>query len=78
MFDIADIPFTQVKEEDKPQFTNNIKEVGSLQGYKPRSYWVCVTPGSDANYFDSPCASQKIDNGIPDQMEHYNSKFRRI
>jgi hypothetical protein len=44
MFDIADIPFSQVKEEEKPKFTNDIKEIGSMQGYKPRSYWVGIPP----------------------------------
>ncbi|KAF8577574.1 Clavaminate synthase-like protein [Ramaria rubella] len=53
MFDIADIPFSQVPEEDKPKFTGNIKELGSYQGYKPRNYW-------------------KVDNGVVDQIEHYN------
>jgi isopenicillin N synthase-like dioxygenase len=53
MFDIANVPFSQVKEEERAPFTYNIREVGSLQGYKPRTYW-------------------KIDNGVPDQMEHYN------
>ncbi|KAI0630153.1 Clavaminate synthase-like protein [Trametes polyzona] len=53
MIDIADIPFTQVSEEEQKQFVSKIKEVGSYRGYKPRQYWT-------------------IDNGVKDQIEHYN------
>ncbi|KAI1787059.1 Clavaminate synthase-like protein [Ganoderma leucocontextum] len=53
MVDIADIPFTQVSEEDKQQFTSKIKETGSYRGFKPREFWT-------------------IDNGVRDQIEHYN------
>ncbi|RPD60559.1 Clavaminate synthase-like protein [Lentinus tigrinus ALCF2SS1-7] len=53
MIDIADVPFTQVPEEEQKQFTSKIKEVGSYRGYKPRQFWT-------------------IDNGVKDQIEHYN------
>ncbi|KAI0089598.1 Clavaminate synthase-like protein [Irpex rosettiformis] len=39
MFDIADVPFSQVPEKDKLEFHANIIESGSFQGYKPRKYW---------------------------------------
>ncbi|PIL28758.1 hypothetical protein GSI_08802 [Ganoderma sinense ZZ0214-1] len=52
LFDIADVPFSQVSEEEKRQFSNEIKNTGSYRGYKPRRFWT-------------------IDNGVPDQIEHY-------
>ncbi|KAI1787058.1 Clavaminate synthase-like protein [Ganoderma leucocontextum] len=53
MVDIADVPFTQVSEEEQKSFTGKIKEAGSYRGYKPRQFWT-------------------IDNGVRDQIEHYN------
>jgi len=53
IFDIANIPFTAVEEEEKGVYTAAIKQTGSYQGYKPRQYW-------------------HIDNGVRDQLEHYN------
>ena len=40
MFDIADIAFAKVPEEEKKQFTANFKETGLYSGYKMRQYWV--------------------------------------
>jgi len=40
MFDIADIPFARVSEEEKRIYVARMKETGSYQGYKPRQYWV--------------------------------------
>ena len=42
MMDIADIPFSQVSESEKANFTGKIREVGSYRGYKPRQFWVSV------------------------------------
>ncbi|KAI0752451.1 Clavaminate synthase-like protein [Daedaleopsis nitida] len=53
MVDIADVPFSQVREDEQKLFTSKIKEVGSFRGYKPRQFWT-------------------IDNGVRDQIEHYN------
>ncbi|OBZ77057.1 hypothetical protein A0H81_02988 [Grifola frondosa] len=39
VFDIADVPFSQVDDEEKRQYAGNIKEQGSFQGYKLRNYW---------------------------------------
>ncbi|PIL37656.1 hypothetical protein GSI_01350 [Ganoderma sinense ZZ0214-1] len=39
IFDIADVPFSQVSEEEKRQFSNEIKNTGSWRGYKPRQFW---------------------------------------
>ncbi|KAH9944883.1 Clavaminate synthase-like protein [Amylocystis lapponica] len=38
-FDIADIPFSQVSDEEKRVYNANIKATGSYQGYKLRQYW---------------------------------------
>ncbi|CAA7263310.1 unnamed protein product [Cyclocybe aegerita] len=39
IFDIADVPFSQVSEEEKKVYVAKMKENGSYQGYKPRQYW---------------------------------------
>ncbi|TFK31163.1 hypothetical protein BDQ12DRAFT_640319 [Crucibulum laeve] len=38
IFDIADIPFSGVSEEEKQEYAGKMKETGSYQGYKPRGY----------------------------------------
>ncbi|KAI0703895.1 Clavaminate synthase-like protein [Cerioporus squamosus] len=38
-FDIADVPFTQVPEEEKRQLAGKIMEHGSFRGYKTRQFW---------------------------------------
>ncbi|KAI0649640.1 Clavaminate synthase-like protein [Trametes meyenii] len=53
IFDIADVPFSQVPEEEMKRYTADIKGAGSYRGFKPRSVW-------------------EIDNGVRDQLEHYN------
>lgn len=40
MIDIADVPFSQVSDEEKEKYVAQIKQTGSYQGYKPRQYWV--------------------------------------
>lgn len=40
MFDIGDVPFSQVSEEEKLAYQGNVKETGSYLGYKLRQYWV--------------------------------------
>ncbi|CCM00828.1 uncharacterized protein FIBRA_02870 [Fibroporia radiculosa] len=37
--DIADVPFSQVEDEEKRLYTENIKQAGSYEGYKLRQYW---------------------------------------
>ncbi|KAJ3509886.1 hypothetical protein NLJ89_g4977 [Agrocybe chaxingu] len=39
VFDIADIPFTQVSDAEKRSFVAKMEEDGSFQGYKLRRYW---------------------------------------
>ncbi|KAJ3019260.1 hypothetical protein NUW54_g130 [Trametes sanguinea] len=53
IFDIADVPFSQVPEDEKKKFTHDIKATGLYKWYKLRQYW-------------------HIDNGVRDQIEHYN------
>ncbi|GBE83380.1 predicted protein [Sparassis crispa] len=38
-FDIADVPFSLVSDEEKRTYAGNIKATGSYQGYKLRNYW---------------------------------------
>ncbi|KAI0672039.1 Clavaminate synthase-like protein [Trametes maxima] len=38
-FDIADLPFAQVPEDEKKTFAGDIKQTGSFRGYKLRNYW---------------------------------------
>lgn len=40
IFDIGDVAFTHVDEEDKQRYAGRMKETGSHQGYKLRNYWV--------------------------------------
>ena len=42
IFDIADVPFTQVSEEDKKQYGSKTRETGLFRGYKPRKYLVSM------------------------------------
>ncbi|KAF9460593.1 hypothetical protein BDZ94DRAFT_1222828 [Collybia nuda] len=39
IFDIANLPFAHVNDEDKQKYIAHIKETGSYQGYKLRQYW---------------------------------------
>ena len=39
LIDIADVPFTQVPEEEQRQLGAKIREEGDWKGYKPRQYW---------------------------------------
>ncbi|KAF9011697.1 Clavaminate synthase-like protein [Cyathus striatus] len=39
IFDIADVPFNRVSEDEKKVYVAKMKENGSYQGYKPRQYW---------------------------------------
>ncbi|KAI0708358.1 Clavaminate synthase-like protein [Earliella scabrosa] len=64
MVDIANVPFAQVPEEEQRQFTSKIKEVGSFRGYKHRQFWAII--------LSHPSLSSTIDNGVRDQIEHYN------
>ncbi|KAK7680292.1 hypothetical protein QCA50_016532 [Cerrena zonata] len=53
IFDIADLPFSHVSDEEKRKYEGTMLQSGSYQGYKLRRYW-------------------HIDNGVHDQIEHYN------
>ncbi|PIL28629.1 hypothetical protein GSI_08671 [Ganoderma sinense ZZ0214-1] len=39
MTDIADVPFSSVPAGEQAQFASRTKELGELQGYKPRGSW---------------------------------------
>ncbi|PIL28641.1 hypothetical protein GSI_08683 [Ganoderma sinense ZZ0214-1] len=85
MVDIADVPFTQVSEEEKQHFASKIKETGSYRGFKPREFWVryplslvhflpLCDDWSDAHGKSDfvLLLRQTIDNGVRDQIENYN------
>ncbi|PPQ84450.1 hypothetical protein CVT24_010890, partial [Panaeolus cyanescens] len=38
-FDIADVVFSQLNDEEKQAYAGNIKATGSYQGFKLRQYW---------------------------------------
>ena len=40
MFDIGDVVFSQVPEEEKIQYSSKLKEEGTRIGYKPRELFV--------------------------------------
>ena len=42
MFDIGDVAFSQVSDQEKKAYEGNSKETGSFEGYKLRQYWVCL------------------------------------
>ena len=42
IFDIADVPFAQVPEDEKKRYAGDIKQTGSYRGYKLRNYWVSI------------------------------------
>ncbi|KAK7461079.1 hypothetical protein VKT23_009008 [Stygiomarasmius scandens] len=39
IFDIGDVPFAQVGDEEKQRYAGTMKQTGSYQGYKLRQYW---------------------------------------
>ncbi|KAL0946014.1 hypothetical protein HGRIS_012291 [Hohenbuehelia grisea] len=39
IFDIADVPFSQVPPEEKKEYLGSEKETGTYQGYKRRQHW---------------------------------------
>ena len=43
MFNIADVPFTGVSDEEKRVYAAAIKETGSYRGYKFPGYFVSYT-----------------------------------
>ena len=71
MFDIADVPFSVVGEEEKRLYEAKIKERGSFQGYKPRQWFVRPFRLTLHNSMLSGHL-QHIDNGVRDQLEAYN------
>ena len=72
MFNIADVPFSLVPEDEKKRFAGDIKKTGSYRGYKLRQYWVRRQSLIGFNRVPT-MTSKHIDNGVRDQLEHYNS-----
>ena len=42
IFDIGDVLFTQVPDEERVDYAAKMAEEGSKMGYKPRQFWVCA------------------------------------
>ncbi len=40
IFDIADLAFASVSDDEKRQYEAKIQQTGSYQGYKLRKFWV--------------------------------------
>ncbi|EED80272.1 predicted protein, partial [Postia placenta Mad-698-R] len=53
MFDIGDVPFSQVSEEEKLAYQGNVKETGSYLGYKLRQYWVDADVADQIEHYNS-------------------------
>jgi hypothetical protein len=77
VFDIADVPFEQVSEAEKEQYVGRMKQTGSYQGYKPRSYWVRIPLAivHRLNLINTEVTIQLVDNGVRDQIENYNGIY---
>lgn len=73
IFDIADIPFSQVPEEEMKRYVSDIKATGSYRGFKPRRIWVSAVHIVGGGTSKILRCAQEIDNGVRDQLEHYNS-----
>lgn len=72
IFDIADVPFAQVPEDEKKRYAGDIKQTGSYRGYKLRQYWVRSSHTAALRVTLTNVVVQHIDNGVRDQLEHYN------
>lgn len=57
MFDIADVPFALVPEDEKKRYANDIKQTGSYRGYKMRQYWVRLEDTDMGNALTENCMS---------------------
>ena len=42
MFDIANVAFDNVSDEEKQAYTTSFEKMGQYLGYKPRKQWVCL------------------------------------
>lgn len=42
MFDIANVTFDNVSDEEKQAYTTSFEKMGQYIGYKPRKQWVCL------------------------------------
>ena len=42
MFDIANVAFDNVSDEEKQAYTTSFEKIGQYQGYKPPKQWVCL------------------------------------
>ena len=75
MFDIANVPLTQVPQEERMHYLTKAREVGYFRGYKMPKYFVRrpsqllgLEHGLTSSWY-----SQHIDNGVRDQIDHYAS-----
>ena len=78
MFDIANVPLTQVPQEERMHYLTKAREVGYFRGYKMPKYFVRrpsqllgLEHGLTSSWY-----SQHIDNGVRDQIENYSGAFQ--
>ena len=74
VFDIANVPFEQVSDDEKIKYMGKMLETGSYQGYKLRQYWVSRYRRSLLFCAAFSRRMQHINGGVRDQIENYNSK----
>ncbi|KAI0752492.1 Clavaminate synthase-like protein [Daedaleopsis nitida] len=81
MFSIADVPFSQVAEDEKQRYTSNIKESGSYRGYKLRQLWAIENGVLDQiehyQFFEQEKHPEALQPYIPEicsfaEHNHYN------
>ena len=78
MFDIANVPLTQVPQEERMHYLTKAREVGYFRGYKMPKYFV-RGPSQllDLQHrLTSSWYPQHIDNGVRDQIENYSGAFQ--
>lgn len=74
MFNIADVPFTQVDQDEKHKYAADLADAANYQGFKGRGVWVCRHPVSCGMALRIPGCLQKVDSEseTKDQVELYS------
>ncbi|KAJ8593519.1 Clavaminate synthase-like protein [Rhizopogon salebrosus TDB-379] len=59
MFDLADVPFSCIPEDEKPKYSTRMFETGSEVGFKLRKYW--ATGDGIIDQFEQYCHNRYLD-----------------